>query len=550
MSWILDLLGGKGSKPEEESVQPAKKADWFDGIVKAEAITKEATIQDDRVKHVKNLSTDALAHIYTELILKKENKKIPENYVEEYIKQKEAVLKDREKIEAAILELIPVHTQDRKWNKVAAKTSILDVDSIWMVKDVDGEEVIVRAAPDAIDMKKESVKEVKANNTVFSPNDLVKNKSFDIAQPDEVGVIEEFDNLFLDASFICCNFEKTGRCWVKASQVSKLTVEELALRKSALEQVSFSGPLSDYMLSKYQVNMKESGLHQLELEIKSALGKTVATLEEVPSDVLEKVANDFIQDPDYANLYDRPIAGHSPKTDNMNQQVPVVYRNTDDDAHNPNTKDFGEIYPNKLAPEKQSSLKCDQCGQPAGEGSVLQIADGTVCPSCQKEYHKEMGEPYPTTGPLVKQMKLSKLDSTATVQYVDETGMVKKPEELGVTNVDTAPEELATADGKKYKKQKLAAVTKEATTTWDDMKMSPPGIGQIIESTDGLKGTVVGIEDKFVQAKFDTPIDPGDFDKLAISKVQHDRKDWPEGVYSIYAGDGFKYKHVWSIVQK
>lgn len=501
MSWILDFLGGKGAQPEAESKQPAKKADWFDGVLKAETITKEASIQDDRVHQVKNLSTDALAHIYTELVLKKENKKIPENYVAEYIKQKEAVLKDREKVEKDVLELIPVHSQDRKWNKVAAKTSIVDVDSIWMVKDVDGEEVIVRAAPDATDMKKESIREVKANDTVFSPSDVVRNKSFDIAEKDEVGIIEEFDNLFLDSSFICCNFEKTGRCWVKASQVSKLTVEELALRKSALEQISFSGPLSDYMLSKYRVNMKDAGLKQLELEIKSALGKTVSTLEEVPSDVLEKVANDFIQDPDYINLYDRPIAGHEPKSDNMNQQVPVVYRNTDDDPHNPNTKDFGEVYhQDKLSPERQSSLK------------------------------------------------LSKLDVKATVQYIDETGIVKRPDELGVADIDTAPDEVATADGKKYKKQKLATLTKEALTTWDDMDMPAPKPGQTVESTDGLKGTVVSSEDKFVQAKFDKPINSEDFGRLSISKIQHDRKEWPEGVYSIAAGDGFKYNKIWKLV--
>lgn len=463
MGWLNDLLAGKSKEAEKETPQPAKKADWFDGIMKDEAISKTASIADEREKHVKNLSTDALAHIYTELILKKENKKIPEHYVEEYLKQKDAVMKNREKIEAEVLKLIPPHSQEAKFKKLASKATVVDVDSIWLIKDVDGQEVIIRATPDEKDMKKESIREVKANDTVFVKEDLVKNKSFDIAEKDELGVIEDFDNLFVDSSFICCNFEKTGRCWIKADQVVKLTAEELDLVKSAREYTSLYGPLADYMRSKFNVTLKEAGLKQLELEITSALGKSAKTFSEVPSELMDKVANDFIQDPEYVSLYDRPVIGQEQATDNMNQQVPVVYRDTDDGKYTPNTKDFGEVYhQDKLSPEKISSLDveakedfskwetgklknrfneltadphtqvdkwpeieainkeimkreknaslskeadtvvCDICGNMVPkEGTVMSHADGYVCTGCQKDYENEMHEPYPQKGTFV-----------------------------------------------------------------------------------------------------------------------------------------------------
>lgn len=411
MAWLLDLLTGKIKQRASDTDQKVKVPEWFNKATEEPTIEKTASIDDERMKHIQNLSNDALAHIYTETSLKKENKSIVAYYVEEYNKNKDAVLKDRAKIEKALFELIPPHSQENRFFKLAAKSkaNVLDVDSIWIVKDIDGQEVIVRATPDATNMKKESIKEVKIADTIYNPNDLVKNVSCKMAENDELGFVEEFDNIFLDASFICCNFEKTGRVWVKHEEVHKLSAEEVELVKTAKEYASFYGPLSDYMLTKFKVILKDSGLKQLELEINSALGKKVSSFSEVPDTVLDKVANSFIQDPDYSSLYDRPIGGQEQKTDNLNQQVPVVFRTVDDDAHNPNTKDFGEVYhQDKLSPEKQSSII------------------------------------------------LSKLDKQSAVQYVDESGQVKKPEELGVTNTDTAPEEITSGDGKKYKKQKLA----------------------------------------------------------------------------------------------
>jgi len=182
MSWLNKLLNGKNLEIKE-TPQTIKKSAWLDGALSDDSIKKEASIEDERLKHIKNLSTDGLSHIYTEIRMQKDGKKIPELYMDEYYKNREKVLKDRVKIEEELLSLIPAHSQEEKFKKWAAKSpAIIDVNSIWMVKNIDGEEVIIRAMPDMIDS-------IKTTSQLFTKNMLVKNISCSYVEKDVIGKI-------------------------------------------------------------------------------------------------------------------------------------------------------------------------------------------------------------------------------------------------------------------------------------------------------------------------------------------------------------------------
>lgn len=192
------------------------------GIFEKEPIVTKAAvtslIDSDRKKHISGLSDTNLAYLLTELSLIDENKSVQLEYIDRYPKMLEKVKADRAKAEEELFKYIPKHNLSKKAN----------LSSTWAVRNIDGKDVIVRLFdPNVYETNDPSnlCKVLLTDIGILAPGINVKNVNNNEIEKDEEGYIVGFNT---EASFdkcVECHFVKAGKKFVSPLDI-KIIIKE------------------------------------------------------------------------------------------------------------------------------------------------------------------------------------------------------------------------------------------------------------------------------------------------------------------------------------